>query len=192
MRQTETRSETERHWNILGMTTLTVATAAVAAVFLITRNSQQSPGPAGDLDLFNSLMAFFASGSYLAVAGLVGMGVFGGSNLAGERSERWKRERTHEAFGAFWTMLLTTAFIAFTTFTLPAIQSWYQQQEPLNPGAPTAGNRNLQEHCFPQGHTWVTTTSSAARCRVTACSRCGSQAAFMPNCPAGEGKTQGA
>ena len=46
MRQTETRSETERHWDILGMTTLTVATAAVAAVFLITRNSQQSPGPA--------------------------------------------------------------------------------------------------------------------------------------------------
>ena len=31
MRQTETRSETERHWDILGMTTLTVATADFTA-----------------------------------------------------------------------------------------------------------------------------------------------------------------
>ena len=40
-------------------------------------------------------------------------------------------------------MLVTTAFIAFTTFTLPTIQSWYQRQEPLNPSAPTADSRNL-------------------------------------------------
>ena len=108
MRQTETRSETERHWDNTAMTTIAVATAATAAVFLIMRNGQQGPGPAGDLDLFNSLMALFAIGAYLAVAWLAGVGIFAGSNLAGERRERWKRERTHEAFGAFWTMLITT------------------------------------------------------------------------------------
>ena len=32
------------------------------------------------------------------------------------------------------------AFIAFTTFTLPTIQSWYQQKEP--PSTPTAGSEN--------------------------------------------------
>ena len=45
--------------------------------------------------------------------------------------------------GSFAIFSITTAFIAFTTFTLPTIQSWYQQQEPLNPSAPTAGSRNL-------------------------------------------------
>ena len=68
MRQTETRSETERHWDNTAMTTIAVATVTTTAVFLIMRNGQQSPGPAGDLDLFNSLMAFFAIGAYLAVA----------------------------------------------------------------------------------------------------------------------------
>ena len=65
MEQNERRSETERHWDNLAMTTIT---AAPAAVFLIARNGQQEPGPAGDLDLFNTIMALFAIGLYLAVA----------------------------------------------------------------------------------------------------------------------------
>ena len=47
MEQNERRSETERHWDNLAMTTIT---AAPAAVFLIARNGPQEPGPAGDLD----------------------------------------------------------------------------------------------------------------------------------------------
>ena len=46
MEQNERRSETERHWDNLAMTTIT---AAPAAVFLIARNGPQEPGPAGDL-----------------------------------------------------------------------------------------------------------------------------------------------
>ena len=140
MQQTEGRSETERHWDNIAMTTITVATAAIAAVFLIARNSQQDAGPVGNLDILNATMAFFASVSYLIVAGLAGAGIFAGTNLSGERRERWKRDRTHEAFGAFWTILVGIAFITFTTFTLPTLQSWYQQQEPQNSSMPTAGS----------------------------------------------------
>ena len=98
MEQNERRSETERHWDNLAMTTIT---AAPAAVFLIARNGQQEPGPAGDLDLFNTIMALFAIGTYLAVAVLSGMGIFAGINLSGGERARWKRQRTHEAFAAF-------------------------------------------------------------------------------------------
>jgi hypothetical protein len=101
MGQNEKRSETERHWDNLAMTTITVATAAIAAVILITRNGQQEPGMAGDLNLFNAMMAFFAIGTYLAVAVLAGMGIFAGINLSGGERARWKRQRTHEAFAAF-------------------------------------------------------------------------------------------
>ena len=67
---------------------MTTLAAATAAVFLITRNGQQSLEPASGLDLFNPLTAFFAGGPCLAAAGPAGMGVFGGSNLADERGER--------------------------------------------------------------------------------------------------------
>ena len=143
MGQNEKWSETERHWDNLAMTTITVATAAIAAVILITRNGQQEPGMAGDLNLFNAMMAFFAIGTYLAVAVLAGMGIFAGINLSGEERARWKRQRTHEAFAAFWTILATTAIIALTTFILPGLQSWYQQQEPRSSSMPTASNEGI-------------------------------------------------
>ena len=38
MRQTEERSETERHWDNIAITTIAIASAAV---FFIMRNSQQ-------------------------------------------------------------------------------------------------------------------------------------------------------
>ena len=81
MQQTEKRSETERHWDSIAMTTIAEATAATAAVFFIMRNSQQEPEPIGVLDLLNAAIAFSASGSYLAVAGIAGMGIYGGEKI---------------------------------------------------------------------------------------------------------------
>lgn len=134
MQQNEERSETERHWDSIAGTSITVATAAAAAVFFIARNSGQRPGPTGDLELFNAVMAIFSIGMYLTTVALAGAGIFAGINLGSEERARWKRQRTHEAFGAFWTILVMTAITAFTTFTLPALQSWYQQQtETQNP-----------------------------------------------------------
>ena len=114
-----------------------VATAAFAAVFFIMRNSQQGSRAVGDMDLFNSAMAFLSVGLYLAAAALAGVGIFGGNHLSGDQRAAWKRTRTHEVF---WTILVGIAFTAFTTFTLPTMQSWHQQQEP--PSTPTAGSEN--------------------------------------------------
>ena len=58
------------------------------------------------------------------------------STSAVRRGAIWKRHRTHEAFGAFWTILVMTAFMAFTTFTLPTMLSWRQEQE-TKAGEPT-------------------------------------------------------
>ena len=143
MRQNETRSETERHWDNVATTTITLATAATAAVFLIARNGQPEPVPASNLTFFNAMMSLFVTGLYLAVAWIAGRGIFSGSNLSGEKRERWKRYRTHEAFGTFWTILVVTAIIAFTTFTLPGLQSWYQRLDNPNSSTTTASNEGL-------------------------------------------------
>ena len=139
MGQNEARSETERHWDNVATTTITLATAAVAAVFLIMGNGQQEPDPAGDLDLFNAIMALFASGLYLAVAGIAGVGIFSGDNLSGEQRALETATDTRGLQdlpgnpGRGYN-------IALTTFTLPGLQSWYQQQEPRSSSMPTAGS----------------------------------------------------
>ena len=127
MQQTEVRTETERHWDNLAITTIAVATAATAAVFFIMRENLQGVEPAGDLELFSSVMGLSASTLYLTATGIAGTGIFGGIHLGGDRRAQWKRHRTHEAFAAFWTILVATAIMAFTTFTLPTIQSWYRE-----------------------------------------------------------------
>ena len=91
------------------------------------RKNLQGAEPAGDLELFRSVMGLSASTLYLTATGIAGTGIFGGIHLGGERRAQWKRHRTHEAFAAFWTILVATAIMAFTTFTLPTIQSWYRE-----------------------------------------------------------------
>ena len=84
----------------------------------------------GDLELANIMTAPLSMLVYLAAAVLAGSSIFGGRNVRREQKAGWKMNRANEAFGAFWTMLVPTAIIAFATFTLPTVQNWYQQQEP--------------------------------------------------------------
>ena len=101
MTRTEARSETERHWDNIAMGLIAVATAAAAAVFLIMGKGEPRAEPAGDLDVFISVMSFMATLMYVGTGILAGAGIFGNSNLQEEERTRWKRSITHDAFSIF-------------------------------------------------------------------------------------------
>ena len=127
MEQSEERSETERHWDILSMTILTVTTAALAADVLHSGEPEPTAGtrrhPGGHQ----------RDSSWTLNRDVCSNGGTGGHDnvLRKEpaRREHWKQDRAQEAFSIFWAMLVPLAIMVSVTFIVPTIHSWYERDQ---------------------------------------------------------------
>ena len=120
-------SGTEPHWDHIGTNILAIATAALAAVFYILVRADPDPTHTGAREIITVTAAGAAVGIYAAIIVLVGRAIFGRRDLVRTKRETWKRNRIHEAFCTFGTILAPLAIMVAVNFIVPTFAAWYQQ-----------------------------------------------------------------
>ena len=108
----ESLSETERHWD---QACLTIATAALAAVFFVSGLGKPANDPGNSLTLIKMMATGIATGIYLILILLVIQTIFRPITVPRALINEWKREKAAKVFSMFGTLVVALTLVVFTT-----------------------------------------------------------------------------
>ena len=126
------RSETERHWDIVCLTVVTLATAVFGSVVVLSgvAEARQADVPITDLDIMTSIFPLLAAGLYFFIVLEAVRTVFPPPQHRGEKGLAWKRTQAISTFAMFLALIFlagaTVFFLTVTSVYFP----WLRQEMP--------------------------------------------------------------
>ena len=147
-----TLSETEGHWDNICVTLLTIATAALAAVLLVSGLGKPVNGSENLTGLTKATATGIAAGAYFILTVMVTKTVFTPSGVPPDQVAQWKKDGARNVFALFVNIALALAVGAKKNSAPaeidPALQapiSGIRQQAPQVRG-PVAPTRVFYSH----------------------------------------------
>ena len=111
----EERSGTEKHWDQFCLSMITVATAAFAAVLLVSGLTNIDEGEKTTLDATRAALTGIAAGVYAGLVITAGRTIFPPKLHRDNYKLQWKRQQAGAVFAAFVALLVPLATIVIAT-----------------------------------------------------------------------------
>ena len=126
---TERRSETERHWDIVCLTLVTLATAVLGAFVIFSDISKigQDAAPITYLDILVSVSALLATGVYIILAIEATRAIFPPPQHRGVGGLAWKRSQVMSTVGLFLTLILLFGLTMLARTAVSVYYPWVVQ-----------------------------------------------------------------
>ena len=124
----EERSGTEKHWDQFCLSMITVATAAFAAVLLVSGLTNIDEGEKTTLDATRAALTGIAAGVYAGLVITAGRTIFPPKLHRDNYKLQWKRQQAGAVFAAFVALLVPLATIVIATILFAVLVPWYSQQ----------------------------------------------------------------
>ena len=115
----EQLSETERHWNQICLTSVTIATAVMAAAFLISGLDEGRPNPVFAVNLAKLICAGGTGLEYGALMLLSGRAIFPPVDRPTREKEAWKLVHARYMIGMLWAMIFTVILMVLAIIAIP-------------------------------------------------------------------------
>ena len=144
-----TLSETERHWDNICVTLLTIATAALAAVLLVSGLGKPVNGSENLTGLTKATATGIAAGAYFILTVMVTKTVFTPSGVPPDQVAQWKKDGARNVFALFVNIALALAVVVFATIFSEIDLPWEQDDGQT----PAAAETNAAEETEPIGTT---------------------------------------
>ena len=125
----EGRSETQRHWDIICLTVVSLATAVLGALVILSGILEigQTDNPITDTDIMTSIFALLAGGIYSILVLEARKAVFPPPQHQGESGLIWKRSRVMFTVQLFLTLVLLFVAMMFLRVVLSVYVPWFMQ-----------------------------------------------------------------
>ena len=125
----ERRSETQRHWDIICLTVVSLATAVLGALVVLSGVVEigQTDNPITDTEITVSIFALLAAGIYFILVLEARKAIFPPSQHQGESGLAWKRSRVMFTVQLFLTLVLLFVAMMFLRVALSVYVPWVIQ-----------------------------------------------------------------
>ena len=100
-------TEMERHWDQVCLTLITIGTAAMAAVFLISGLGDERPEPLRLITVIKLIFTGLATLLYATLVLTAGLTMFPPAEIPKNEFDQWKQQRAAKVFSIFGTLIMT-------------------------------------------------------------------------------------
>ena len=130
---------TERHWDYICLTVLTIETAALAAAFLIPGTDENASRTTGLTESLSAVLKWLISAAYGIAVLRASMTLIAPEEPDKARRIQRKKEGTKWVVGTLWTMAFMLGCLAFISTILPPLQELATEIQQEKQGGSTPG-----------------------------------------------------
>lgn len=127
---TEKRSETERHWDIVCLTVVTLGAAILGAIVVFSGISEkgQTDDTITEMDIIVSISVLLAAGLYLLIVLDATRAIFPPTQHRGEKGLAWKRSQALSILALLLTLITWFGIIMLVQTTASVYLPWLKQE----------------------------------------------------------------